>query len=65
VRTHLPRLDLYRPPIRRLSEVSGAGGRVVPLRAEVGDIVRTMFALYSLLIVAGVIFFVTVGLTQQ
>jgi hypothetical protein len=29
------------------------------------DIVRTMFALYVLLIVGGVIFFVTVGLTQQ
>ena len=29
------------------------------------DIVRTMFALYALLIVGGVIFFVTVGLTQQ
>jgi hypothetical protein len=28
-------------------------------------IVRTMFVLYSLLIVGGVVFFVTVGLTQQ
>jgi hypothetical protein len=27
--------------------------------------VRTMFALYSVLIVAGIVFFVTVGLTQQ
>ena len=34
-----------------------SGGRVVPLRAEVGGIVRTMFALYSLLIVAGIVFF--------
>jgi hypothetical protein len=28
-------------------------------------IVRTMFVLYSLLIVGGIVFFVTVGLTQQ
>ena len=28
-------------------------------------IVRTMFVLYSALIVGGVVFFVTVGLTQQ
>jgi hypothetical protein len=28
-------------------------------------IVRTMFVLYSLLIVGGIVFFVTIGLTQQ
>ena len=29
------------------------------------NIVRTMFFLYSVLIVGGIVFFVTVGLTQQ
>jgi len=28
-------------------------------------IVRTMFFLYSVLIVGGIVFFVTIGLTQQ
>ena len=40
-------------------------GRAVALEAEIAGIVRTMFVLYSLLIVGGIVFFVTVGLTQQ
>jgi hypothetical protein len=35
------------------------------LRDELDRHVRTMFVLYVLLIVGGVVFFVTVGLTQQ
>ena len=35
------------------------------LRDELDRIVRTMFVLYMMLIVGGVVFFVTVGLTQQ
>ena len=35
------------------------------LRVELDGHVRTMFVLYTLLIVGGVVFFVTVGLTQQ
>ena len=39
--------------------------RADELRDELDGIVRTMFVLYSLLIVGGVVFFITVGLTQQ
>ena len=39
--------------------------RADELRGELDGIVRTMFVLYSLLIVGGVVFFITVGLTQQ
>jgi hypothetical protein len=35
------------------------------LRDELDRHVRTMFVLYALLIVGGVVFFVTVGLSQQ
>ena len=35
------------------------------LEANSTGIVRTMFVLYSLLIVGGIVFFVAVGLTQQ
>jgi hypothetical protein len=35
------------------------------LRDELDRQVRTMFVLYSLFIVGGVVFFISVGLTQQ
>jgi hypothetical protein len=35
------------------------------LRDELDRQVRTMFVLYSLLIVGGVVFFISVGLAQQ
>jgi hypothetical protein len=35
------------------------------LRDEQAPLVRTMFVLYTLLIVGGILVFVTVGLTQQ
>jgi hypothetical protein len=35
------------------------------LRDELTRNVRTMFVLYSVLIAGGIVFFVTVGLTQQ
>ena len=41
-------------------------GRAASLRdGNSTRIVRTMFVLYSVLIVGGIVFFVTVGLTQQ
>jgi hypothetical protein len=35
------------------------------LEPNSSGIVRTMFVLYTLLIVAGIVFFVAVGITQQ
>jgi hypothetical protein len=40
-------------------------GRSVMLGDELTAIVRTMFVLYTLLIVGGIVVFVIVGLTQQ
>ena len=57
-------------PCRRLAPI-GAHGKPVPRAGEAcletnsTGIVRTMFVLYTLLIVGGIVFFVTVGLTQQ
>jgi hypothetical protein len=42
-----------------------ARSRADVLRDELDRIVRTMFVLYTLLIVGGIVFFVAVGLTQQ
>ncbi len=41
------------------------GGRANVLGDELHRTVRTMFVLYTLLIVGGIVFFVAVGLTQQ
>jgi hypothetical protein len=48
-----------------VSDVFLEPSRADELRDELDGIVRTMFVLYSLLIVGGVVFFITVGLTQQ
>ena len=51
------------PDIRRTIRNRGAGR--TRLKANSTSIVRTMFVLYTLLIVGGVVLFVGVGLTQQ
>jgi hypothetical protein len=57
----LPRVA--RNDVRRALANSPEQGRRASRRTRLQ--VRTMFVLYSLLIVGGVVFFVTVGLTQQ
>jgi hypothetical protein len=49
--------------LRRLRRSPGAGQTNFETNST--GIVRTMFVLYTLLIAGGIVFFVTVGLTQQ